>query len=84
MTKDKTQAKDDAIKNIMQSWTYEKMTQDERERLGAALNSAQACDIMGDYYTRRAAFQLAYFAFLQGIGYTGPGWREDGADIALF
>lgn len=74
--KDKSDAIKDFKAMIGKSWTYERMTQEERERLAAVFNSAQAEEIKGDYSTRWAALQLAYRAFINAIGYNGMNWRE--------
>lgn len=76
MKKDKMQAATDFKKMIFNSWTYDKMTRDERERLALALDSVQAHEIKGDYNARRAALDLAYNSFLLGLGYNGFNWRE--------
>lgn len=76
MKKDKMQAITDFKKMIFNSWTYDRMTRDERERLALALDSVQAHNIKGGYDARRAALDLAYTSFLQGLGYTGFKWRE--------
>ncbi len=70
------QAVADFKKMIFNSWTYDKMTRDERERLALALDSVQAHEIKGDYDARRAALDLAYNSFLLGLGYSGFKWRE--------
>lgn len=76
MKKDKMQAITDFKKMIFNSWTYDRMTRDERERLALALDGVQAHEIKGNYNARIAALNLAYNSFLLAIGYTGFKWRE--------
>lgn len=74
--RDKSEALSDFIKNIERSWTYDRMTEQERERLSKTFSSIQAKELKGDYETRQAALQLAYIAFLDGLGFSGWNWRE--------
>ena len=64
-------------KIIRQSWTYLRMTQDEQERLDELLDSVRTYDaVKGSYKTRWAIIGGIYNAFLVGLGYDGPYWRE--------
>ena len=82
--KDKSEAIKDFKAMIGKSWSYGRMTQDEREKLAAVFDSAQAEEIKGDYATRWAALQLAYRAFIGAIGYNGMKWREPHPEILPF
>lgn len=78
--------KDDARKDfnslIIMSWTWERLTDEERNRAMDALESAI---ISGTYDQRVATLASVYNAFLLGCGYNGHLWREPaGSDAPLF
>ena len=65
----------DMIKN---SWTYGKMTQEEKEKWHEILGHVESTkDLQGGFYTRWKTLNLIYHAYLQGIGYTDFNWREN-------
>ena len=66
----------DFITMIYKSWTYAKMTDSEKARLDDAFEFVSRGCITGNYKTRWNIMQAAYTAFLTGIGYDGPTWRE--------
>lgn len=82
--KNKGDALSDFMKMIFNSWTYKRMTEQERERLKKAFNSAQARELKGDYKTRWAALQFMYIAFLNALGFNGFNWREQNAEQIPF
>ena len=62
---------------IYNSWTYERMTADEQERLEKAVDWADSQGmIKGSFDKRWKVLQAIYNAFLQGIGFSGHLWRE--------
>lgn len=74
--KDKNAAIDCYLKIIYKSWTWDKLTEEERNRFIDQIdfiirsghikgNFARRCMIMGDLYSM----------FLYGIGYTNENWR---------
>lgn len=69
--------KENAIHNYiimtLDSWTYDRMTEDEKKRCIDALKYAK---VAGAYNTRWEILHSIYYAFLQGLGYTGVTWRE--------
>lgn len=71
-------ALDNFIEMTKNSWTYERMTPKEKERL-----IDMFCDIRtrkalkGTYDHRWDILQALYNAYLQGIGYNGGNWREE-------
>lgn len=75
----KEAALDDFIDVIMRSWTWGRMTGEERERFIDALERADRIHkvITGSYQKRRETCQALYNAFLLALGYSGGFWRED-------
>ena len=63
---------------IMQSWTYDKMSLEEKKRWNNILNDGRTVkSLRGSYYARWDILQAIYNAYLIGIGYTGCTWREE-------
>ena len=62
---------------IGQSWTFAKMTKEEKERLNTLLYSDRTISsLKGTYQQRWAILQALYSAFLMGLDYKPIGWRE--------
>ena len=76
MTKPKEKAFPDFMEMTCNSWTYQRMTEEEKTLCEKALRSAASLDIKGSYSQRYGALNGVYYAFLLGIGYTGALWRE--------
>lgn len=76
MNKPKEQALTDFMEMTRHSWTYDRMTEDEKYWCEKALTSPEAQDIQGTYRQRWSAYNAVYFAYLVGIGYNGALWRE--------
>lgn len=76
MNKPKEKAFPDFLEITRISWTYQRMTAEEKHRCEAALSSKQAQQIHGTYRQRFAAYNAIYRGYLIGIGYDGPLWRE--------
>lgn len=74
MNKPKEQAQADYIVIIRNSWTFQRMTQKERETAIQALLCGDM--LQGSYKQRYSALNAVYRAFLLGIGYDGAQWRE--------
>lgn len=76
MNKPKEKAFPDFLEMTRHSWTYQRMTEEEKSRCEKALRNAALLDIVGSYSHRYGALNGVYYAFLLGIGYTGALWRE--------
>ena len=76
MNKPKEKAFPDFLEMTHHSWTYQKMTDEEKSRCDKALKCAASLDIQGGYRQRYGALNGVYYGFLLGIGYTGALWRE--------
>ncbi len=59
---------------IKNSWTYNRMTKEEKLKWNEVLSNC--FDINGSYDQRIHCLHKVYTAFLIGIGYTGWKWRE--------
>jgi hypothetical protein len=71
--KNKENAYFDFVEMIKKSWTYGRLTDQERERLFEALSRAH---IFGTWVQRWEILNDVYFAFLTALGYKPIGWRE--------
>ena len=81
---DKEQARDNYFEMIKDSWTYGKLTKEERERFTELLYSIQVSNCLkGNYKQRWEIVQAIYHSFLVGLNYNPINWRED-EDIPLF
>lgn len=58
---------------ISKSWTWERLTDDEKERFK---NCIDFSGIKGPARQRVKMLNMVYAAFLQGVGYEPIGWRE--------
>lgn len=68
----------DFCKMVANSWTYQRMTEEEKNRCWDALNFPVTQDhLKGTYITRWRILQSVYNAFLIGIGYTDGNWRKE-------
>lgn len=93
MKQDKERAYDDFIAMIKNSWTWERLTVDERNRFTSTMET-RLRDIKGSYLQRRNAYSACYAMFLDGLGYEPIGWREpeyewvvsydDGEEVSRF
>ena len=75
--KDREETKENATNNYISmtihSWTFDRMTEDEKKR---CIESLKYAKVAGAYNTRWEILHSIYHAFLLGLGYTGPRWRE--------
>lgn len=61
---------------IEKSWTWDRMTDTEHSRWYDVF--CENKDLFkGSYKSRWRQMQMFYDAFLAGLDYTGPSWRED-------
>ena len=76
--KNKENAINDFTNMIKESWTYARLT--ENERFAWEESVAWAVDqkvVSGKYSQRWTTLQALYHTFLLGVGYTGWKWREE-------
>lgn len=79
--KAKENAYSDFAEMISQSWTYAKLSGEEKTQLCRVLNSGIVQDaISGTYKERFQILQAVYEAFLRGCGYNGFMWRSSEAE----
>lgn len=68
----------DYSKMIENSWTFNKMTKEEKATWDKIIRSEQAKrGIKGTYKQRWDTLNFVYSAFLAGLGYNGGTWREE-------
>ena len=85
MEKQKELSLFDFICLIEKSWTYDKLTKEERKQLYLTFNSERTREALkGTYKQRWDILQAIYGAFLAGVGYDDYAWREELEDIPLF
>ena len=78
-------ARDLFVEMIMKSWTFEKMTENERQRIVDFFYSKRTEDCLkGTYKQRWEILQAIYNSFLMGLDYKPIGWRENLEEIPLF
>ena len=66
------------VKLKYDSWTYDKMTQTEKDKWNVVLFSTRTANaIKGTYNQRWNILQALYGAYLIGIGYDNFSWREN-------
>lgn len=77
MEKIKENALADFQELILQSWTYEKLTREERNQLFKVFEDIRTTQALkGTYYQRWGILQAIYKAFLLGVGYDSFDWRS--------
>lgn len=68
----------DYVEMTRKSWTWGRMTDEERENCLYAFQWADEHSMIGSYKQRWNTCHAIYTAFLAGLGYTrGANWRED-------
>lgn len=75
MGQEKENAYSDFFYTVTLSWTWGRLTVEERDRFTSAMKT-RARDIKGSYLQRRNAYSACYEMFLEGLGYEPIGWRE--------
>lgn len=76
MKQDKERAYDDFIAMIKNSWTWERLTEDERVTFTNNLQRIALLNISGSYLQRYHAYHACYDMYLRGLGYDDWHWRE--------
>ena len=77
MNKNKENAQADWTDMIVKSWTWEKLTNDERNKFWDELNKGTTKKIIsGTYKQRWEVLNALYSMFLEGCGYNGRSWRD--------
>ena len=78
MNKDKSNAYNDWFSMVFKSWTWDKLTQKEKDVfIDLAIQSDHEKVIKGDYKNRWQILNTLYHAYLLGLGYKSIGWREE-------
>lgn len=76
--KDKEQAKFDYLKMIGQTWTWAKLTAEEKAKFLEVLeHPCSGAVIKGNYEQRWEACEALYHTFLEGLGYDPLHWHEE-------
>ena len=77
MNKNKENAQTDWTDMIVKSWTWEKLTREERKKFGDELNKETTKKIIsGTYRQRWEILSALYSMLLEGCGYNGGSWRD--------
>ena len=77
MNKNKENAQTDWTDMIVKSWTWEKLTREERKKFGDELSKETTKKIIsGTYEQRWETLNTLYSMFLEGCGYNGGNWRD--------
>ena len=77
MNKNKLLAQADWTDRIIKSWTWAKLTDEEKNKFGDELNKASMQKIIsGTYKQRWGILSALYSMFLDGCGYSGCNWRD--------
>lgn len=74
MEKNKDIAYQDWINMIQQSWTWERLTEDERNVFTKQIEWNRT-HLKGNYNARWDILQDLYHMYLLGLGYKPQGWR---------
>lgn len=62
---------------IKKSWTYEKLTDNEKEKWEMLLINVRTLTCLkGNYNTRWNILNAIYHSYLIGLGYTDFNWRD--------
>ncbi len=77
MERVKENAWNDFLEIVKNSWTFGKMTKEEKERWSNTIGSVRIINnLKGNYKQRIEFLNCIYFAYLDGLGYNGFDWRE--------
>ena len=78
MEKTKEELLKDFKDMIYASWTYKKLTGEEKARFNWALDYAMNLNILtNDNSKNWIMLSILYNTFLEGVGYEPIGWREE-------
>ena len=73
----KENAQADWTSMIIKSWTWAKLTNEEKNRFGDEVNKEITRKVVvGSYRQRWEILNALYSMFLEGCGYNGMNWRE--------
>ena len=68
-----TQTVEEFYESLTQSWTWERLTEEEKRKF----NNMNVLDrLKGTNNQRIDSLNLIYHAFLLGLGYDNPNWRD--------
>lgn len=81
MTRTKENAISDFMEMISHSWTWNRLTEDEKQRFS---NSIYSTKVKGNYSQRWEVLHGFYSFFLEGVGYKPIGWRETDENAPQF
>jgi hypothetical protein len=85
MNKDKEKVLEDFINMIKDSWTYARLTKEEKENFIDHLSWQRTKHILkGTYKQRWETLNELYWFYLLGIGYKDFNWRESERENAMF
>lgn len=83
MERIKENAIQDHFNMITRSWTWARMTDEERTRYSLYLSELKVIEaVTGTYQHRWKVLNALYGMFLEGIGYTSGNWREPAKENA--
>lgn len=78
MEKEKTKALENFYNMILNSWTYKKLTKEEKNKFDELMEHTRTQEALkGTYKQRWEILQAIYGAFLYGCGYNGYNWRSE-------
>lgn len=73
-----TKAIEDHVKKITESWTWNKLTEDERNRYAAEMSRNLTRNLfIGEYAIVTEIMDALYDMFLEGLGYSRVTWRAE-------
>lgn len=73
----KENVKKEFLEMIKNSWTFNKMTAEEKTKLFETMENVTTAEaVKGNYRTRWTILQSIYSSFLIGLGYNGFNWRS--------
>ena len=83
------QIKENALSRFWQmiriSWTFERLTEQEQERLHKVIFSTQTENaVKGTFEQRWAILHAIYTSFLMALDYQPIGWRENAENMPKF
>lgn len=82
---EKEKALNNFYENIKKSWTYKRLTKEERERLAITLFSPVVVNnLKGTYGQRYRMLFAIYHSFLMALDYNPTNWREEKQERPLF
>lgn len=77
ITVDKDNAYGDFMRVIKKSWTWERLTDTERNNFISVADEFIQHRLIGTYHQRLEQMNTCYRAFLSALGYMPIGWRDE-------